>query len=201
MDAWLAAHLPVLDLSRAAVRAVGSAVARLDRARGRGAGQGAAEPDPARVAAAFGSDRLFAIDGRPVPGFAPLSGFFRTADGWVRTHANYPHHRRRLTALAGLPDDVGRDAFARRLADLPADDLEERAARRARSWRACGPSRSGGSPHRAGPRRRDRSSGSRSVSRAAARGPRGRPRVPGPWQASACSTSPGSSPGRSPHAR
>ncbi|KFD43879.1 hypothetical protein IU11_07380, partial [Cellulosimicrobium sp. MM] len=39
-------------------------------------------------------------------GFAPLSGFFRTADGWVRTHANYPHHRARLLALLDLPAAV-----------------------------------------------------------------------------------------------
>ncbi|HEV6953804.1 MAG TPA: CoA transferase [Promicromonospora sp.] len=126
MEPWLAAHLPVLDLALDAVRAVQRAAGRAlaDRPGAPPA------PDPARVAAAFSSDRLLAVDGRPVEGFAPLSGFFRTADGWVRTHANYPHHRTRLTALVGLPDDVGRDAFAQRLTDLSAHGLEEDAAAR-----------------------------------------------------------------------
>src|SRR6478735_10442978 len=94
---YLAATLPVLDLAVASVAAVGRAAAR---AGGTAPGPG---PDPERVAAAFTSDRLLRLDGAPVDGFAPLSGFFRTADGWVRTHANYPHHRARLLALLDLP--------------------------------------------------------------------------------------------------
>ncbi|GAA4719741.1 CoA-transferase family III [Promicromonospora umidemergens] len=126
MEPWLAAHLPVLDLALDAVRAVQRAAARA----GRGA-RGADEPplpDPARLAAALASDRVFALDGQPMAGFAQLSGFFATADGWVRTHANYPHHRSRLTALVGLPDDVGRAAFAHRLTVLSGQELEDRAA-------------------------------------------------------------------------
>lgn len=119
MEPWLAAHLPVLDLALDAVRAVQRASARSGPV---------VHPDPARVAAAFASDRVFALDGRPMEAFAPLSGFFRTSDGWVRTHANYPHHRSRLTALVGLPDDVGRPAFAQRLAELAGQELEDRAA-------------------------------------------------------------------------
>ncbi|MEU4384700.1 CoA transferase [Promicromonospora sp. NPDC023805] len=136
MEPWLAAHLPVLDLALDAVRAVQRASAR--RTNGQVAPgpvhpdpvhPGPVHPDPARVAAAFASDRVLALDGRPVDAFAPLSGFFRTSDGWVRTHANYPHHRSRLTALVGLPDDVGRPAFAQRLAELAGQELEDRAAR------------------------------------------------------------------------
>lgn len=126
MEPWLAAHLPVLDLALDAVRAVQRASARAGRRA-----NGHLDPvhlDPARITAAFASDRVFALDGRPVDAFAPLSGFFRTSDGWVRTHANYPHHRSRLTALVGLPDDVGRPAFAQRLAELAGQELEDRAA-------------------------------------------------------------------------
>ncbi|MFE7507860.1 CoA transferase [Promicromonospora sp. NPDC057488] len=130
MEPWLAAHLPVLDLALDAVRSVQRAAARAGRPADGGAGPAdLAPPDPARVAAGFASDRVLTLDGQPVPGFAPLSGFFRTADGWVRTHANYPHHRSRLTDLVALPDDVGRDAFAERLAGLAAHDLEGQAAR------------------------------------------------------------------------
>ncbi|MFI2361696.1 CoA transferase [Promicromonospora sp. NPDC019610] len=161
MEPWLAAHLPVLDLALDAVRAVQRAAARAGRRAG------AADPalldpalldpariDPARVAVGFASDRVLALDGRPVQGFAPLSGFFATADGWVRTHANYPHHRARLTALAGLPDDVGRPTFAERLAELSAQDLEDRAAeagaivvrvRTEQEWRESAPGRAAAS--------------------------------------------------------
>src|SRR5690606_33508631 len=143
---WLAAGLPVLDRALDAVRAVQRAVGR---AAGDGPGTQPA-PAPARIATAFASDRVLAVDGRPVEGFAALSGFFRTADGWVRTHANYPHHRSRLTALVGLPDDVGRDAFAQRLTELSAHALEEDAAARGAvvvrvrseaGWRASAPGR------------------------------------------------------------
>lgn len=156
MEPWLAAHLPVLDLALDAVRAVQRAAARAGRppAPAAPARIDPAPVDPARVATAFASDRVFALDGRPVEGFAPLSGFFAAADGWVRTHANYPHHRSRLTALAGLPDDVGRVALAQRLAELPAQELEDQAAnagaivarvRTEREWRESGPGRAAAS--------------------------------------------------------
>ena len=157
VEPWLAAHLPVLDLALDAVRAVQRAAARAGNGTaGTGAvgmnaaGTAPAQADPARVAAAFASDRVFAVDGRPVDGFAQLSGFFATADGWVRTHANYPHHRARLTALVGLPDDVDRPAFAHRLTDLSARELEDRAAdvgaivarvRTEHEWRTSEPGR------------------------------------------------------------
>ena len=36
--------------------------------------------------------------------FAPLSRFFRTADGWIRLHANYPWHRERALGVLGCAD-------------------------------------------------------------------------------------------------
>ncbi|MFC7878130.1 CoA transferase [Isoptericola sp. NPDC057391] len=145
-DAWLAATLPALDLALGSVAALASAAARAG-ATGPLVERG---PAPARVAASFGSDRLLRLDGRPVPGFAPLSGFFRTGDGWVRTHANYPHHRARLLHLLGLPDGADRDDLAARLADASGAELEDAAAAagaivvRVRSeaeWRASAPGR------------------------------------------------------------
>ena len=42
------------------------------------------------------------------PGFAPLSRFWRAADGWVRTHGNYPWHRSALLrALIGSTEEAG----------------------------------------------------------------------------------------------
>ncbi|WP_460718509.1 CoA transferase [Nocardia heshunensis] len=80
--------------------------------------------DPVRVTAAFSSERLFLLDGARPQGFAELSGFFRAADAWVRTHANYPHHRARLLTAVDLPADASRDDFTRRVATLTATDIE-----------------------------------------------------------------------------
>lgn len=94
--------------------------------------------DPLHVAAAIRSERHLRIRGETLPAFAPLSRFWRAADGWVRTHANYPWHREALTRALG--DDV-----EAAIAGLPARDVEERvyaagglavAARGADEWRA-----------------------------------------------------------------
>ncbi|ANC32285.1 Formyl-coenzyme A transferase [Isoptericola dokdonensis DS-3] len=140
----LAATLPVADLARTALDAL-RAAARRAGARGPLVD---APLDPERVAAAFGSDRLLRVDGAPWAPFAPHSGFFAAADGWVRTHANYPHHRARLLSVLGLPDDAGRDALADALAAAPARQVEEAAAaagaiavrvRTEAQWRASDP--------------------------------------------------------------
>lgn len=79
---------------------------------------------PERVAASYRSERLFRLDGEPMAAWAPLSGFWVTGEGWVRTHANYPHHAARLRQLVGLPPDADASAFAAALADRGAEDLE-----------------------------------------------------------------------------
>jgi crotonobetainyl-CoA:carnitine CoA-transferase CaiB-like acyl-CoA transferase len=86
--------------------------------------------DGVRVAGSFRSDRLLRIDGQPVQAFAPLSGFWPTSDGWVRTHGNYPHHAARLRDLLGLPVDGGPEALSAALTGGSAGALEDRAAAR-----------------------------------------------------------------------
>ncbi|MFD8078559.1 CoA transferase [Streptomyces sp. NPDC059718] len=115
----LPARLPVRRMARATVGVCSLAAAELLALR-----SGGAPPpvlvDEGAVATAFVSERHLRIDGRAATSFAPLSGFWRTADGWVRTHANYPHHRVRLTAAFGLPgggEGGDEEALARRLAD------------------------------------------------------------------------------------
>jgi hypothetical protein len=79
--------------------------------------------DPERVAAAVGSGRPFRVGGAAADGFAPLSGFFRAKDGFVRTHANYPHHRARLLRILGLADadreTLAKAPAASAMADVP----------------------------------------------------------------------------------
>jgi hypothetical protein len=57
--------------------------------------------DTRQLAIALRSERYLLRDGQsPGSPFDPLSTFHRTADGWLRLHANYPWHR--AAALAAL---------------------------------------------------------------------------------------------------
>ncbi|WP_052193819.1 CoA transferase [Microbacterium sp. ZOR0019] len=75
--------------------------------------------DPARVAVAYGSDRVLTVDGAAPPVWSPYSGFWRTSDGWIRTHGNYPHHAARLRAGLGLREGAGAEAVRDVLAEQP----------------------------------------------------------------------------------
>ncbi|MGW5125655.1 CoA transferase [Streptomyces sp. NPDC004069] len=119
----LRARLPVRALARACVGASALAAAELGARRAGLAEVPAVRVDDGAVATAFLSERHLLVDGRAPVSFAPLSRFWRTADGWVRTHANYPHHRERLLCALDVPDDVDRVASA--LAERSATDVEE----------------------------------------------------------------------------
>lgn len=76
--------------------------------------------DPDRIAVAYSSERHYRLDGEPMSPWAPLSGFFRTSDGWVRTHGNYPHHAAALRRGLGLGDGAGAEEAASALSGMPA---------------------------------------------------------------------------------
>ncbi|MFE3827379.1 CoA transferase [Streptomyces sp. NPDC059092] len=124
----LAARLPVRELARATVGVCSLAAAELLALR-RGVPVPAVRVREGAVATAFVSERYLRIDGRALTGFAPLSGFWRAADGWVRTHANYPHHRARLLSALDIRDAGDGPTTARRLADelatRPAREIQE----------------------------------------------------------------------------
>lgn len=116
-----------MELARATVAVCSLAAAELTSLR-TGRPVPRVRVDDEAVAAAFLSDRLVRVDGQASPAFAPLSRFWRAADGWVRTHANYPHHRARLLAALGVPGDAGGeavDAVARAIAGRTALEVEE----------------------------------------------------------------------------
>ncbi|QGV81306.1 CoA transferase [Streptomyces ficellus] len=120
----LPSRLPVMELARAAVAVCSLAAAECAAVRG-GRPVPRVRVDDGAVATAFLSDRLVRVDGKAWTTFAPLSRFWRAADGWVRTHANYPHHRERLLLALGLPDDAGPDALAEAVAGRRAVDVED----------------------------------------------------------------------------
>ena len=71
--------------------------------------------DTAALSVALRSERHLRLDGRAVGSpFDPLSAFHRTADGWLRLHANYPWHRAAALCVLGCDE-----------ADVPAA-IEER---------------------------------------------------------------------------
>ncbi|MEU2546743.1 CoA transferase [Streptomyces roseolus] len=112
----LPARLPVMDLARAAVAVCGLAAVEHARVAG------PVRVDDGAVATAFVSERHLRVDGRAPVAFAPLSRFWRAADGWVRTHANYPHHRAALLSALGAADSV--EAVAEAIGGRRAVDVE-----------------------------------------------------------------------------
>ncbi len=119
----LSSRLPVREFAGACVGVCTLAAAELAARRTGGGEVPAVRVDDGAVAAAFVSERHLRTDGRAAESFAPLSRFWRTADGWVRTHANYPHHRARLLSALGAPEDP--DAVAAALAGRSAREVEE----------------------------------------------------------------------------
>lgn len=102
--AVLPSRLPVEDAAVACVAEALTAAAVLQQQRCGTAPD--ARVEAAQVAAAVRSEAYVQVNGQLVgTGFAPLSRFWCAADGWVRTHANYPwHHDALLRTLVTNPD-------------------------------------------------------------------------------------------------
>jgi crotonobetainyl-CoA:carnitine CoA-transferase CaiB-like acyl-CoA transferase len=119
-------RLPVGDTAVACVATALAAAAGL-RAQ-RGGPRDAVRLDAAHVVAAVRSERYLWVGGHGFGGgFAPLSRFWRAADGWVRTHANYPWHREALLRALGTaagPDAVEADAVGSAIGRLSAETVE-----------------------------------------------------------------------------
>ncbi|OEJ32342.1 CoA transferase [Streptomyces subrutilus] len=122
--------LPVRELARATVGVCGLAAAELAAVRAGGGAGDAAPPvvDEGAVATAFVSERQLRVRGREPVNFAPLSGFWRAADGWLRTHANYPHHEAALVRALRLPSATP-EAVRAAVAGLAAVEVQERVYR------------------------------------------------------------------------
>lgn len=71
--------------------------------------------DTRGIAVALRSERYLRRDGRPAGSpFDPLSAFHRTADGWLRLHANYPWHRAAALRVLGADERGAAVAIASR---------------------------------------------------------------------------------------
>jgi hypothetical protein len=119
----LPSRLPVEDTAIACAGAALLAAADL-RARRGGPVARIARLDRGHVAAAFRSEAYLRLNGAAAgAGFAPLSRFWRTSDGWVRTHGNYPWHREALLRALGTGEDPAQVAAA--VAGRPALEVED----------------------------------------------------------------------------
>lgn len=71
----------------------------------------------------------FSVNGRVPDQWDKFSGLYRCADGWVRIHANFSHHRDGALRLLGLVPDTAQRADAERaLLSWRALDFEQAAA-------------------------------------------------------------------------
>jgi hypothetical protein len=113
-----------LDVDGLAVDAVGTALlAAAELAEARGLGRPAVSLSAEHVAVSFTSERHALVGGKPSgAGFAPLSRMVPCADGWARTHANYPHHEAALRRALEIGADVAELEAA--AASMRATDLE-----------------------------------------------------------------------------
>jgi crotonobetainyl-CoA:carnitine CoA-transferase CaiB-like acyl-CoA transferase len=81
-----------------------------------------------RIATSAQSERHLRIDGAAVGIWAPMSGFWRSSDGWVRTHGNYPHHADRLARVLGVSSGASKTEVAAAVAARRSVELEDAAA-------------------------------------------------------------------------
>ncbi|MHA6620898.1 CoA transferase [Pseudonocardia sp. DLS-67] len=99
--------------------------------------------DTGALAVSLRSERHVRLDGRAVGSpFDPLSAFHRTADGWLRLHANYPWHRAAALRVLGCAEADVPAAIAERGAFELENALHEAggigaAVRTREAWRAA----------------------------------------------------------------
>jgi crotonobetainyl-CoA:carnitine CoA-transferase CaiB-like acyl-CoA transferase len=79
--------------------------------------------DTRHAATAVRSERHLHVVGQdPSPLWDPVAGDYRTADGWIRLHTNYPHHRTAALGVLGAPEE--REAVATAVGTWSGDALE-----------------------------------------------------------------------------
>ncbi|GAA4563712.1 CoA transferase [Planotetraspora kaengkrachanensis] len=123
----------VFRVDTAAAASVGAATAAVAAYWKRRGGAPAVDPDVSvdvrHAAAAFQSERHFRMDGKPAVLWAPLSGDYRTSDGWIKLHCNFDHHRDAALRALGLAAGAVRDDVAAACAGRTGIDIEEAVTR------------------------------------------------------------------------
>ncbi|WP_367614810.1 CoA transferase [Plastoroseomonas arctica] len=124
-DPVLPSGFAVGTAAQASIAACTLAAAHIHAARG-GPMQHASI-DMRHAAVEFRSERHLRVDGAPASElWDPLAGLYPCADGFVRLHTNFPHHRAGVLHILGC--ESTRDAVARTLLDWGAGAFETAAA-------------------------------------------------------------------------
>jgi crotonobetainyl-CoA:carnitine CoA-transferase CaiB-like acyl-CoA transferase len=115
----------VFDVAALAVASVAAATVAAAQflALRTGTRPAAVQVDRRAASAAFICERLFAPDGWQLPPiWDPIAGDYPTADGWIRLHTNYQHHRAAAQRVLGAAAD--RATIATEVRRWAATDLE-----------------------------------------------------------------------------
>ncbi|HVB49344.1 MAG TPA: CoA transferase [Burkholderiales bacterium] len=76
------------------------------------------------AAAAFRCERFLKPEGWALPQiWDPIAGDYRAADGWIRLHTNYAHHRRAVLRVLGVAEE--QEAVAQAVARRKKDELQD----------------------------------------------------------------------------
>ena len=117
---WWGGPLDAEQLARTAVHRVRDAAAELVAARGL---RTEVATTDALIAASFAAIDHLRVDGRSPQPWGEFSGFVEARDGWVRLHANYPHHAAVLRTVLGVEDRPG---LEREISRRDAAEVEDR---------------------------------------------------------------------------
>ncbi len=113
----------------AAVASTGAATLAVREVLGLDGRARGASVDGRHASTAFRSERHLRIDGGPPPSaWGPLSGYYRTTDGWIQVHCNFEHHAAGVIAELGPGSDRGEVAAA--IAERGRFELEDALAAR-----------------------------------------------------------------------
>lgn len=75
--------------------------------------------------AEYVSERLYTLDGERLNSpLGTIGGLHKTADGHVRMHDGFPHHRDNALMILGLQEGANRDEVARKMLEWKSVDLE-----------------------------------------------------------------------------
>ena len=107
-DPVLPSSFAVGTAAQASIAAAALAACELGHLRGTPRQQVAVD----MLHAALECTAWFSLDGRVPPQWDPFSGLYRCADGWVRVHANFAHHRDGALRLMGLDPSTAQRADA-----------------------------------------------------------------------------------------
>ncbi|HEY2256556.1 MAG TPA: CoA transferase [Variovorax sp.] len=124
-DPVLPSSFAVGAAAQATIAAAALAACELGHARGAARQQVAVD----MLHAALECTGWFSIDGQVPDPWDPISGLYRAADGWVRVHANFVHHRDGALRLLGLDPATAQRADAEAaMLSWKALDFEEASA-------------------------------------------------------------------------